>query len=371
MAVMTAYSTAASFGTAVTEVANQLASEKPKLIVYFASSVYPPRELASAMEKAFAGATILGCTTAGEIAPGRMLKNSLVAMALGEDIIEDIAVEVIENVKDGDRTREALQALAAHFGKEPLDLDPTEYVGLVLFDGLSGAEEMINDKIGDATNVFFVGGSAGDDLNFSQTHVFLQDRALSNVAVLALIKAAVPFDIIKTQSFIPTGKKFNVTEALESQRTIVKFDGEPAAEVYARAVGRKVEEISEEFMRYPLGLTVEDEPFIRSPQRVQDNNIIFYCAVKEGMVLELMEAQDMIEDTEAAVKAADKELGGIQALIVFNCILRTLQLESEGKTESFGRIFAGYPAVGFSTYGESYIGHINQTATMLAFGTKR
>jgi len=88
-------------------------------------------------------------------------------------------------------------------------------------------------------------------------------------------------------------------------------------------------------------------------------------------VLELMEAQDMIPDTEAAIKAADQELGGIQALIVFNCILRTLQLENEGKTEFFGKIFAGYPTVGFSTYGESYIGHINQTATMLAFGSRR
>ena len=371
MAVVTAYSTATSIDAAVAEVATQLSSEKPKLVVYFASSVYPPPELASAMDKAFAGAAVLGCTTAGEIASGRMLKNSLVAMALGADIVEDIAVEVIKNVRDGHGTEEAVQALAAHFNQKPLELDPTEYVGLVLFDGLSGAEEMINDKIGDVTNVFFVGGAAGDDLNFSKTHVFVQGQALSNVAVLALIKAAVPFNIIKTQSFIPTGKKFKVTEALESQRTIVKMDGEPAAEVYARAVGRKVEEIGEEFMRYPLGLMAGGEPFIRSPQRVQEDKIVFYCAVKEGMVLELMEAQDMIPDTEAAIKAADQELGGIQALIVFNCILRTLQLENEGKTEFFGKIFAGDPTVGFSTYGESYIGHINQTATMLAFGSRR
>lgn len=126
-----------------------------------------------------------------------------------------------------------------------------------------------------------------------------------------------------------------------------------------------------EVMRYPLGLMVEGEPFIRSPQQVQDDKIVFYCAVKNGMELELMEAQDMIQDTERAINATDRELGGIQAMIVFNCILRTLQLEGEGKTEPFGRIFAGYPAIGFSTYGESYIGHINQTATMLAFGTKR
>lgn len=67
------------------------------------------------------------------------------------------------NVKDGHGTGEAVQALAAHFGQKPLELNPTEYVGLVLFDGLSGAEEMINDRIGDVTNVFFVGGSAGDE----------------------------------------------------------------------------------------------------------------------------------------------------------------------------------------------------------------
>ena len=69
MAVVTAYSTATSIDAAVAEVATQLSSEKPKLVVYFASSVYPPPELASAMDKAFAGAAVLGCTTAGEIAP--------------------------------------------------------------------------------------------------------------------------------------------------------------------------------------------------------------------------------------------------------------------------------------------------------------
>jgi hypothetical protein len=50
---------------------------------------------------------------------------------------------------------------------------------------------------------------------------------------------------------------------------------------------------------------------------------------------------------------------------VFNCILRTLDLKKQDKTEAFGKLFVK-PTIGLSTYGEAYIGHINQTATILA-----
>lgn len=370
MSAITAYSTETTIDAAVKAVAGQLASAQPKLVIYFASSNFPAHEMAAAMQTAFSGIAVLGCTTAGEIGGGMMFKNSLVAMALGDDIIEDLTIAVIDDVQQGDGTQEAVQALADYFGKKPLELDPAEYVGLILFDGLSGAEENINDKIGNLTNVFFVGGSAGDDLKFEQTFVFAKGQALSNVAVLALIKPAVPFDIIKTQSAVPTGQKFEVTEVIESARTVVKLNGKPATEVYAQAVGCPVDQIGDLFMRYPFGLMAGDEPFIRSPQQPQDDRIVFYCGVKEGLVLDLMETKDMVDDTRAAIEAKQAELGGIQGIIVFNCILRTLQLESEDKTEAFGKVFADYPAIGFSTYGESFIGHINQTATMLVFGTR-
>jgi hypothetical protein len=368
MSVLTAFSPELSPVAAVQSIAKQFSSGKPKCVIYFASSSYPTQEISSAMHGAFPNSIVFGCTTSGEIGSGKMLKNSIVAMALDGDTIEDLALEVVENISSGNGVSEAIETLAAHFERKPLELDPSEFVGVVLFDGLSGVEEIVNDKIGNYTNVLFVGGSAGDDLNFVQTSLFANGKPFSDAAIFALIKPGVPFDIIKTQSFKPTGKQFLVSEAIEPQRTIVKLDNRPALEVYSEAVNQTPEDAQGVFMKYPFGLMAAGEPFVRSPQQVQDNKIVFYCSVKEGMTLELLEAQDMIEDTRTAIEKKELEMGGISAILVFNCILRTLQLENEGKSDSYGSIFEKYPAIGFSTYGESFIGHINQTATMLVLG---
>ena len=60
-----------------------------------------------------------------------------------------------------------------------------------------------------------------------------------------------------------------------------------------------------------------------------------------------------------------RELGGLSGILNFNRILRTLELEKKGQGEAYGKPFADAPTVGFSTYGEEYLGHISQTATML------
>jgi hypothetical protein len=64
---------------------------------------------------------------------------------------------------------------------------------------------------------------------------------------------------------------------------------------------------------------------------------------------------------------ARKAAGAIAGMIDFQCILRTLQLRDEQRCDRYGEIFEGIPAIGFSTYGEAYLGHMNQTSTMLVF----
>jgi len=102
------------------------------------------------------------------------------------------------------------------------------------------------------------------------------------------------------------------------------------------------------------------EPFVRSPQRIDGNKVHFYCSVHEGVELTLLKGMDIVADTGKALSESQ-----YRSLVVFNCILRTLDLKKQGKTDAFGKLFTK-PTIGFSTYGEAYIGHINQTATILA-----
>ena len=247
------------------------------------------------------------------------------------------------------------------------EMDPKQYVGIVLIDGLSGKEEQIIDRIGDLTNVNFIGGSAGDDLKFAATHVYANGKSYSNAAVLAMIEPVGEFTFVKTQSFCPLAKKLVVTKANEAAREVLEFNDKPAAVAYAEAIGTTVADAPNHFMHNPVGLVFEGEPFVRSPQQIKGDSMFFYCSVLEGMELSLLESTDIIADTKKAVETARQELGGISGMINFNCILRTLELNQKGLSNAYGELFNAAPTIGFSTYGEQFIGHVNQTATILLF----
>jgi hypothetical protein len=239
--------------------------------------------------------------------------------------------------------------------------------GSIFFNGLSGAEEKLMDRIGDLTNVSFTGGSAGDDLKFKQRHVFANGIAYSNAVLLALIKTGVSFDFIKTQSFEPTDKVLTATKVNEPAREVIEFNDKLAVEAYASAVGATVEKSPDFFMSNPLGLMIGNEPFVRSPQQLKGKIMVFYCNVHEGTDLTVLQSRDIVEETRIALESKQKEFGAISGIINFNCILRTLELKKKNQTEAYGQLFAGFPTIGFSTYGEEFVGHINQTATMLVF----
>jgi hypothetical protein len=337
----------------------------PAVVVYFASTCHPLAALSASMKAAFPRATSIGCTTAGEISSGKMTTCSMVAMALPPKVVSAAAIAVVEDLKSPLAVSAALESLAAQMGGPLSELDRDTHVGLILADGLSGAEEVVMERIRDLTDIPFVGGSAGDDLAFHATLVAANGRTFEHAAVLALLRVPAGYRIIKTQSFRLLGKVLTATAVDEAARTVRRFNGVPAVEAYAEALGIDSAGAPARFMSNPVGLVAGDELFVRSPQRVlEDGSIVFYSRVPEGAELELLESTDIIADTGRALE------GSHRALIVFNCILRTLKLQEEGQCEAFGALFANIPAVGFSTYGEAcmgYMGHINQTSTMLAF----
>jgi hypothetical protein len=344
----------------------QLGGFEPNFMVFFASSKYDPKEISRAMREAFGDIPMIGSSTAGEIVSGKMLKNSVVAMFFDRGTISDVKVQVVENVKSETRIPAAFREFEQHFNAPMASMDIDKYVGIILVDGLTGAEERLMEKIGDLTDVIFVGGSAGDDLKFSETFVYANGEAYGDAAVLALLRPSKGFDIIKTQSFSSLGKSLLATEVDEEKRKVIAFNGLPAVDAYARALGIRAEEAADRFMSHPVGLAVGDDFYVRSPQQVQDKSIVFYCNIKEGMDLKVLTSTHIVEDTRKAVEAKILEMGGAEGIINFHCILRTLELMQKDQCEAYGKVFSSIPTIGFSTYGEEYMGHVNQTSTMLA-----
>ncbi len=368
MDIISAYSTKDTVDEIVQDIGEQLVLFDTKLLLFFASSKFAPDEISQKMQEAFPSALVFGCSTAGEIVTGRMLDNSVVVMGFNDESLLDAKIEIIEDLKDQAGVKKACDSFAGHFGESVADMSSREYVGITLVDGLSGAEESLIETIGDMTNVVFIGGSAGDDLKFTSTHLYANGKSYSNAAIVALLKPGTDFTFVKTQSFRDLRKRLEVTKADEASRTVIEFNGKPAAMAYAEAVNSSVEDASNHFMHNPIGLLIDDEPYVRSPQQIKDNgSMVFYCGVREGMELSLLESADIIEDTRIAIKRAEEESGRIIGIINFNCILRTLELKQKNLTREYGDLFSSVPTIGFSTYGEQYIGHINQTATMLVF----
>jgi hypothetical protein len=340
--------------------------EDPAAVIYFASSATDFAGVAKAVADAFPSAATFGCTTAGELISGAMSKGTVVAMGMGRETIARALVAVVDGVAGSDAgIKAAIAGFERELGTKMLDLDLDRWIGLVLVDGLSGAEERLMDELGNLTDVAFVGGSAGDDLAFKTTLVAANGVVHQDAAVLVLLECPNGFELLKTQSFVATGKSLVPTSVDRATRTVLEFDGRPAAEAYAEAVGVPVDRLAEQFMVNPLGLMAAGEPYVRSPQQLVGSAVKFYCAVDEGMPLAVLESDDIVAQTRADLAAATARAGAPAGIINFNCILRTLELEAEGQCDAYGKLFEGTPTVGFSTYGEEYIGHINQTATML------
>lgn len=360
-------SSAATAEQAAREIAATLAKDT-QVVLFFASSHYPPNDIASAMQKALGGVPSLGCMTSGELISGHMQKNSVVALGLGSDLVGEVAIQPIADATNRDQIAAALREAAATFGVAAKDLSPATTAGIVLTDGMSVGEETVMETLSSQSNVAFIGGSAGDDLKFQQAPVYANGKVYPNGSVIALLQMKSPFEIVKTQSFDVLPQRLTVTKADEATRTIIEFNGQPATTAYAAAVGCAEEDLANHFMSNPLGLLVDGgEPFVRSPQQIDGTNVVFYCQIAEGMEMALLQGKNICSDTAMALADAKVSGESVAGIINFHCILRTLELEAKNQTEEYGHLFDTIPMVGFSTYGESYVGHINQTSTILVF----
>lgn len=340
------------------------------LIVFF-SPKFAPGLLAEKLREAFPTTPFSGCTTAGEISHSGIHNGSIQIIAFEKSHFK-FATAVIE---DTSTSSVELAAKAARNAKSRIvnGGSTLNKFGLLLSDGLCNCEETLVASISWALgDIQMVGGSAGDDLQFSHTSLIHNGRALTDAAILMIVETDVPFHTFKSQNFDPTATKLVITDCNAEQRIVYEFNAENASLEYANAIGLIPEDLGPfSFASHPLVVKVGNDYYCRSIRNMNpDGSLSFFCAIDVGLVLTVARPTDLADATEAKLQEVNKLMSGTELVLGFDCILRRLDAENRQMKSRIEKIYQKHKVVGFHTYGEQYNAmHLNQTLTGIAFGS--
>lgn len=353
---------------ALARLAAGLGADPLALVILFASPSTGPEALAEEACRAFPGATVIGCTTAGEISSAGYTENEIVAVGLPAAYFaaDTILIPDLGKLDSQDliaqlvRSRQKLARTTPDW--------PSEFA-LVIVDGMSTKEDALTSALASGLGqVPLFGGSAGDGARFVETFVFHDGQALKNAAVLTFVRSLCPVKVFKLDHFHPTGQRMVVTGADPARRIVHQINAEPAAFEYARVLGKDPNQLNTfTFAAHPVVVRIGGKHHVRSIQRMLPNgDLVFFSAIDEGLVLTLAEAENM-------VRHLDRELSRLadpvppEAILAFDCVFRRMEAQEKQMYGQISSILQRHRVVGFSTYGEQLgAAHVNQTLTGVA-----
>lgn len=317
----------------------------------------------------FAPARVCACTTAGEISGAGYDEGQVVAFALPAVSFE-VEQLLIEGLDRLDARSLVARLLHARQSLARRAADKREECAVLLVDGLSGQEDALVAALsGGLGPVPIVGGSAGDGTAFRHSFIHAQGRKFENAAVLTLIRSHCRMQPFSLAHLRPSALRMVVTRADPARRIVERINDEPAAEEYARLLGRRADQLSAQvFAAHPVLVRAGGRHHARAIQHAEpDGALCFFAAIAEGLVLTLGEPQDMAHHLAEELAALESETKP-SAVLGFDCIFRRIEAQSRQRGRDVSDILARHRVTGFSTYGEQMGAmHVNQTMTGLAF----
>ena len=370
------WSQSGNIGMFTTLVLEQVSALDASCVFLFHSSTCcDSASLMQALSSLPAEVAVSGCSSSGEVTPDGLSDGGIVAILLPRESFT-VASVVLENVSDlgMDQVAESVQNLKLALSGKTGEEDFSQVFAISLIDGLSYSEEATTAALNRGlADIPLIGGSAGDNLQFQSTSQIHNGQIYSNSAVLTLVRSSIPFKVFTNNNFVPTDFKLVVTASDPDHRNVQEFNGEPAAIVYARAIGLDPESLTpESFASHPVVVKVGGEYYCRSIQKSEDDHsLTFFCAIDNGIVLTIAKPTGMVKSTEKILASLTSELGSINMILGFDCILRRLDATNRGTLDNISRVYSDANVIGFGTYGEQFESmHINQTFTGIAFGPK-
>jgi len=333
----------------------------PHFAIVFGSSWFSQAPLLAGV-RAVLKTPLIGCSTAGEIAPDGPTSHSCVVMVLSSDVMS-WSVGFGKDLESDPRNIGQQTAYAALRG-----LQASPRIGfLVLADGLMPRRTELMRGIQEAvgSSALVIGGLAGDDLQFHRTYQYANQHVLSSGVVGAAIGGAGKLGFGMEHGFAPISKPRRVTRARAN--VLIELDQQPATSVYEEYFGSEVAShlqargLSRQTIAYPLGIQCEEPNrwLLRSVLSFeQDGSLSCSGEIREGAWLQLMigSKELALEASRQAAQRATHAVNHIAAALVFDSVARRKLLGPQEAAAEIARIRGvigrDVPLAGCYTYGE-------------------
>lgn len=306
------------------------------------------------LRSAFPGATVAGCSTAGEILGARVRDDSLSVA-----VVEFASARVELAVADcgpGEDSFRAGGLLAAQ-------LDRPDLRGvLVLSDGLhvNGSELVRGISSRLAPGIPVTGGLAADGDRFERTWVLVDDTPVDRkVTAVGFYGDSIEFRHGSQGGWDIFGPERVITRS--EGNVLFELDGRPALELYKQYLGELADGLPATGLLFPLAVRQDpdDRYLVRTILAVDERHqsLTFAGDVPEGRRAQLMQANfdRLIGGAEQAASQARNGSSGPVLSIAISCVGRRLVLGDRTEEEveaTVERLPAGSHQVGFYSYGE-------------------
>ncbi len=341
-----------------------LAGYTPQLVIVFTTEHYDHAIALQGIRASTGTVPLIGCCTGGLITAQGILERGVAALALyGDDLEVALALEPDLSTRPAQAAQSVAEQLEDYLA--PLS-SPKHSTALIFTDGLTGALAM-DTAIHHVATIFgpfcpLIGGAAGDNLQYQQTSLFVNERILGDSIALALLTTAAPIGIGVRHGWQPIGQPCVITRSMAN--VIYELDGRPALEVY-RSLFPHSEltlENFREFTRYhPIGFPQATGEFlVRLPMQANaDGSIVCVGMLPEYAVMYIMQGDpvSLLTAAEAAAQQAMTALQGVPvaAAIVIDCVTRPPLLGTRTADEiDHIRAIVGLetPIIGMYSFGE-------------------
>ena len=352
---------------------------KQNIVFIFGSrSLMKQGEAIQHLRNYWKGASVVGCSTSGEIVGDEVIDGSLAATVVGFNHTRSRVASV--------RTTEAGSSYAVGQRLAGQLDDPSLRHVFVLSDGLgvNGSDLARGLADGVPAGVSITGGLSGDGADFAETWVVADDAAGPDlVAAVGLYGDRLRVGYGSLGGWKPFGPLRTITRA--EGNVLYELDGRSALDLYKMYLGEHADRLPGSALLFPLAVTGAGggQEVVRTVLAVDEGagSMTFAGDIPQGGTARFMHTNinDLVDGATAAAESSVRGLSGRRpelALLV-SCVGRKLVMKqrTEEEVEAVRDVFgAATTLAGFYSYGELCpFSHgekcrlHNQTMTITAF----